>query len=409
MAEFSTNRLSDTSPISTVDDALAAAERDHANIFGIPTDDTISGSIFGAVDLNARIIGDSSQQPARVPQIYNISGTESAAAAIDFSNVEGGNNIGWRIVPIGGELRLYEREPHDENVGTLIKTLSNADLFTNLGDTTITDLSVEAGNILAVSDIDPYPIIGIPPSQGTGVNNFYELDDTPISYAGAVAGMVVTCAGDPVDHLEFAAQASGGQNYFVDLWDVFSSYSNAAQHSLAVTNAEDGIVSQAHYWARARNTASTALSYTVASGLINWGAQLSSFPVSNGMIQNDTLYFQRDPYRDSIYQVVFSVVINSGAEFQRVGVSLDTGTEIEAEFLKIVYVLGGGEAAPPVTIDGTFLVRVLPGTGLLSNRAVSVRIGHVVSGTLQNWSFGVGSSGQTIYIGARDISITRVN
>ena len=136
MAEFSTNRLSDTSAISTVDDALAAAERDHASILGVTTDQSISGSIFGGVDSSSRITGDGGAvTPAAVPKIYNTESTESVSAAIDFSNVEGGNDIGWRIVPIQGELRLYEREPHDENSGTLVRTLSSPDLFTNLGDT----------------------------------------------------------------------------------------------------------------------------------------------------------------------------------------------------------------------------------------------------------------------------------
>jgi hypothetical protein len=418
MAEFSTDRLTDDSPISRVDNALASAEGAHADIFGIPKDQTITNSIFGGVDLNARITGDrggSGNVPSTVPTIYNQDSTESIAAAIDFHSVDGGNDIGWRIVPIGGELRIYEREPADENAGTLIQNLALPRLFTNLDDCGIADLESYAGNILAIDDNPPYNIVSIEPSAGTGANNFYELNDTPTNYGGVVDGMVVVAADGAtpgvVDHLEFRAGA-GDVSMFIDLDDTFDEYDGKAQGLICVADDETGLVASFYTYSRAKNTNNQSVLSTQEYASIDWGSVLDDFPSGANIIQGTGIVFPQELDRDCVYQLNYWLrYTHNSIAYNTVAVSLLAGGTLDCDHENIYQAsLNAGPDYPPRTLNGSFMVRVPKGSSAAGTRTLYVRHGRITFVDDGTWEYTTSTySGSRMDLATCHIEVCRIN
>lgn len=419
MAELKTSptRISDSTAISSVDDALAQVESAVADIFGVPKNTPITSPILGLVDSSGRIVGDGAT-PAKVPSIYNTSAAESSSAAMEF--VDSINNIGFRLVPIASGLKVYKRDPATENSGELIQDLGLERLLTNLDDVDIDDLSAEAGKILAIDSNSPYNIIAVEQTAGGGgATAFTGLSDTPISYNGAVDGMVVACAGNPVDHLEFRASASGGASYFVDLYDTFADYDGKKQANICVANDEQGLIASFYTWTQSRKfDAVQSVPWNVSSIPIDFGGSGSAnqFPSNANMVQNTYLIFDQEVDRDCVYMVEYYVNIYHASLFNSsIGIfplQLQGGNMFFRHENLMLRHYGAQFDGPPVSMNGSFIVRVPAGSGAtLDQRTLRLNIGRL--GPADNgygWQFIAGSStSQVINFKHAGVSICRIN
>lgn len=419
MAELKTSptRINDSTAISTVDDALAQVEGAVADIFGVPKNTPITGSIFGGINSSGKIIGDG-LTPARVPSIFNTSSLESTSAAMEF--VDSVDDVGFRIVPIQGSLRIYKRDPATENSGELIQDLGIPRLITNLDDVNIADLSAVAGKLLAVDSNSPYNIIAIDPPTGGGSTSFTALSDTPISYTGAVDGMIVTCAGNPVDHLEFrAAGSGGGASYFVDLLDTFDEYDGMAQASICVADDEQGLVASFYTWAQsAKFDVIQSVDHLTLSAAVDFGvAGTRQFPLNNNIIQNTNIVFPQEVDRDCVYLVNYEILLQRYAiEMQTVVVTplaLDAGYIHFAHENIVPYKSSSNQSydTPPVSVNGSFTVRVPKGSQSANRRTIQIHIGR--AGFLDSglgWTFIQGTSSiQMIRFRRVRLSVCRIN
>ena len=151
-----------------------------------------------------------------------------------------------------------------------------------------------------------------------------------------------------------------------------------------------------------------SLSHTVSDMYLDFGSTLDQIPDGSNNIQGDTIYFQQELHRDCIYQVNYEVIVNTGNISQRIGIEVETGSWANAYHEKVLYV-GGGSDQPAVSMGDSFLVRIPKGNVGASYRFIQFKIGHAVTGTLGNWNFGTGVSGQTIYVGKVFLTLVKVN
>lgn len=423
MAELKTSpsRINDSTAISAVDDALSQVEGAIADIFGIPKNTPITGAIFGGINGSGKIIGDG-LTPARVPSIYNTSALESSSAAMEF--VDATEDVGFRLVPIQGGLKVYKRDPATENSGEFIQDLGIPRLITNLDDVDIADLSAVSGKLLAIDSNSPYHIIAVDPSSGGGATTFIALNDTPISYNGTVTGMVPTVVVDDpgppvVAHLEFSAQASGGQNYFVDLLDTFDDYDGKAQASVCVADDELGLVASFYSWAQSRKfDAVQSLAYNVTSMPIDFGVAGSlQFPANNNIIQNTYIVLPQELDRDCVYMIQYQVLLQKvSIEMNTVGIyplAVDAGY-IHFRHENILAYRPTNNTAidtPPVSMNGSFIVRIPKGSLAASRRTLQIHIGRVgYNDNGYGWTFISGTStDQVIRFKQTALSVCRIN
>jgi hypothetical protein len=404
MAQLKTERMNDDTAISSVDDGLGLAETAVGTILGIPMDFEIAGSVFQSIDSSGRITGR--------PRIFNESGSEAAAAGIEF--IDDLADIGVRLVPIGGGLMVYKRDPASATVGTLIQDLAEERKLVNLDDVDPTVLDAD-GKILGTLSGQ---VVAIEPSSGGAVAYIDLTDVADANYLGKedyVPTVVETGGGAGYLQLQ-PVPGSTGVNTFIELLDTLAGPLSDSEFARLVISRTGGtyfVGASDHWHARAQYQSNQTVPTGVQFKYIWFGTVNSEYPASSNLIVNESqgsytsslITLPRDVYSDAIYNIEYTIRLTyqtTQSASVMVAISSNSVGGISCASHRAVHRgIGGTEPSPGETMSGSFIARVPYGS--TGNGSVRFQFGRVNTAAL-SWT----TTGIDATIEDAQVSVTRI-